>query len=116
MCGDFITVFLYGVNGQNFTCPEADGICLIGTYPDPDSCSYFYDCSQDVVSGCVQVRHQCPPGYAFDRIYLLCAIAEDSGCSSKSLFKSLINSRHQLIVLPNQIKRLDVMKVALSNV
>ena len=76
-----------------FTCTEEDGICLIGTYPDPDSCIYFHDCIQDVISGCIQIRHVCPPGFAFDSVFMQCALAEDAVCNGKFIHVEILGSK-----------------------
>ena len=75
------------VEGQVFNCTEVDGICLSGTFPDPQSCAHYNYCTQDVWDGCIRIRQQCPLGFAFDRDMLQCTLAMDAVCDGKSSIK-----------------------------
>ena len=78
------------VYGQSFTCPESNGECEIGTYPDPTSCVHFYECAPGLESECITVRHQCPELMAFHRILLQCVLAIDADCPRKCLCQPVV--------------------------
>ena len=68
-------------SGQGFTCPENEGVCVVGTYPDPESCAHYYHCSPGVLLECIQVKYQCPELFAFDRLIQQCVLAVDAECN-----------------------------------
>ena len=71
------------VHGQTFNCTEVEGQCIIGTYPDPESCAHYYYCAPGLVSGCLKLRQKCPELFAFHKDLLQCVLAIDAECNSK---------------------------------
>ena len=73
------------VTGQTFECQVIDDFCVFGTYPDPQSCAHYYYCTPtDEGTRCIQLRQQCPPGYAFHKDFLQCTLAQHAVCDGKS--------------------------------
>ena len=71
------------VDGQAFNCTEVQGQCIVGTYPDPESCAHYYYCVPGVVLGCIKLRQKCPELFAFDKNLLQCLLATDANCDGK---------------------------------
>ena len=52
----------------------------MGTYPDPESCAYYYQCAPGVFGECIKDHHQCLEYFAFDKDHLQCVLATDADC------------------------------------
>ena len=66
-----------------FVCPEVDGVCVVGNFPDPDSCAYYHICTIGLEYNCIQVREKCPEYFAFDKYTQTCVLAIDAACDGK---------------------------------
>ena len=70
-------------HGKAFVCPEVDGICVVGQFPDPDSCAYYHVCTLGEPLGCLKEKLKCPELWAFDKYTSTCVLAIDAACDGK---------------------------------
>jgi len=59
-------------NPGDFQCPRPEGL-----FPDPDDCSAFYSCIENI-----PIRNVCPDGLHFNPKTGLCDWPEEAGCST----------------------------------
>ena len=102
-----LAILLGQTVSSQFTCPVVDDLCMNGQYPDPASCSHFYQCSPAIEGGCDTIRFECPQGFAFDALLFTCVTKEGAICTGnfKTYFKNRRSKENKI-----QVKRFTTIR------